>query len=78
MACLYGECITGLPGCNCAGAWVRHCDHCDGLLRTGMPDGRSFELVHENGTAYCRLLPGAEADKMTTATYRGKTSVHYA
>lgn len=78
MACLYGECITGLLGCDCAAVWIRKCDHCGADVRPGMPDGRSFGLVHLSGAAYCHLLPGDQADKMTVATYQGKTSVRYA
>lgn len=47
------------------------CDHCGTELRTGMPDGRAFDLVHANGARRCPDGSGR------TALYQGRDSVPY-
>ncbi len=56
----------------------RPCDNCGKELRAGMPDGREFEWVHLTGMTYCYLLPGDQAENMTTATWNGTTGQRYA
>jgi hypothetical protein len=52
---------------------VQRCDNCGAELRTGMPDGRAFELVHADGGT--RLCPDGSGNR---AAFRGAVSQGYA
>jgi hypothetical protein len=82
---MYGECITGILGCSCTAAIQqkviqeeRPCDHCHKELRAGMPDGREFAWVHQNGMGHCYLPAADSKDPVPMATFNGTTGLRYA
>jgi hypothetical protein len=80
MTCLYGECITGILGCDCtrAAEQGKACDNCGAELRAGMPDGRQFGWVHaDGGMRYCGPVPAADAEDIPVATWHGTTGQRY-
>jgi hypothetical protein len=76
MACLYGQCVTGIAGCDCD-SLERLCDTCGGRLHTGMPDGREFLWLHLNGMSHC-LLPHTGREGAAVAAWHGTTGARYA